>query len=66
MELLGFLPQISIAQDKEVQQFVTKQRLFGRGLGWIDCHLLAACRLHGSELYTLDRALMTAFKEIAD
>ncbi len=34
----------------------------GRGLGWIDAHLLASTRLDGETLWTLDGALKKAAK----
>jgi hypothetical protein len=65
MTLLGYLPQIKTATEKEVQDLVREHRLFGRGLGWIDCHLLASALLQGADLYSKDHALTKAFQEIA-
>ncbi len=62
-ELLGLLhglPQAHVAEHQEVLSFVENQRLYGRGLGWIDAHLLASALLSGSALWTLDRQLSTA------
>ena len=39
------LPQASVASDVEVMHFITRYRLFGRGIGYVDAHLLAAVRL---------------------
>jgi predicted nucleic acid-binding protein len=65
MTLLGYLPQIKTATELEVQELVQKHRLFGRGLGWIDCHLLASTLLQGSDLYSNDKALTKAFQDLA-
>jgi predicted nucleic acid-binding protein len=65
MNLLSYLPQIKTATDEEVQQLVRKRRLFGRGLGWVDCHLLASSLLQGADLYSKDRALTEAFQHLS-
>jgi len=55
--LLKELPTTTIAQHDEVLQFVDQQKLYGRGLGWIDAHLLAAARLDHLSIWTLDKPL---------
>jgi hypothetical protein len=48
------------ATDSEVLEFIARQFLFGRGIGYVDAHLLAAVRLTpGSWLWTLDLAWTT-------
>lgn len=69
-EILGLfarLPQARVAEHHEVMAFVTGQRLHGRGIGWLDAHLLAAALLSRAALWTLDRPLarMTATLGIA-
>jgi len=62
---LGSLPRASVASDQEVMQFITRHRLFGRGIGYVDAHLLAAVRLSpGSALFTRDRRLMAAAEQL--
>jgi len=52
------LPRTSVADDKEVLAFIEAQRLYGRGIGYIDAHLLAAVQLTpGARLWTRDRRL---------
>ncbi len=55
--LLHALPQAQLAEHHEVLAFIENVRLYGRGLGWIDAHLLASTLLSGSPLWTLDRRL---------
>ncbi len=55
--LLSSLPTVKIATHSEVLHLIEKQRLFGRGLGWIDVHLLASALLSGVALWTADRKL---------
>ena len=52
------LPQATVASDEEVLRFIGRQALFGRGIGYVDAHLLAAVRLTaGASLWTRDRRL---------
>jgi hypothetical protein len=60
LPLLTALPQAPLADHEEVLTFVDSHRLAGAGLGWIDAHLIAAARLSGSALWTLDRRLAAA------
>ena len=39
---LAALPKATRASDDEVVRFVEDRKLWGRGLGWMDAHLLAA------------------------
>jgi predicted nucleic acid-binding protein len=64
LRLLKQLPSIPSAQHEEVMNLVEMNRLHGLGLGWIDMHLLAAARLGACELYTLDRKLGEAAKQL--
>jgi predicted nucleic acid-binding protein len=41
----------------EVAAFVRAQRLHGRGIGWIDAHLLASALLSNVPLWTADERL---------
>jgi hypothetical protein len=59
--LLSSLPQAVIASDAEVLHFVDANALHGRGVGYIDAHLLAATRLTaGARLWTRDKRLQGA------
>jgi predicted nucleic acid-binding protein len=52
------LPPAVVATDAEVLGFIDHHALFGRGVGYVDAHLLAAARLTaGAELWTNDRRL---------
>lgn len=53
------LPQIQVASDAEVLHFIDEWALFGRGIGYIDAHLLASLRLtQGTRLWTRDHRLL--------
>jgi|SRR5207302_10486103 len=60
---LAALPQVSVAAHEEVLAFVDARRLMGRGLGWIDMHLLAAATVAKIPLWTSDRRLAAVATE---
>jgi len=52
------LPQATVATDDEALHFIDSNALFGRGIGYVDVHLLAAVRLTpGTRLWTNDKRL---------
>jgi predicted nucleic acid-binding protein len=57
LTLLGSLPAAAGAEPDEVLHFVGLERLSGSGIGWVDAHLLCACRLAGWRLWTADKPL---------
>jgi predicted nucleic acid-binding protein len=58
LEALSDLPRAVVATDGEVLHLIDRHRLFGRGVGYIDIHLLAAVRLTaGAALWTHDKRL---------
>lgn len=60
LELLQTLCTCPVATHEEVLSFIEAHHLMGRGLGYIDMHLLASAKLSGIPLWTLDRPLMAA------
>jgi len=58
--LLDALPTAIVATHEEVLAFLDSHRLYGKGLGYVDIHLLASARLSHAKLWTRDKALMTA------
>lgn len=55
--LLQSLPRLAAATDEETLFFIEKQQLMGRGIGYIDAHLLAAAVIRGARLWTKDKSL---------
>jgi predicted nucleic acid-binding protein len=45
LDLIGDLPQVSTAVDQEVLYFIEQHELMGKGIGYIDAHLLASVAL---------------------
>ena len=63
--LLAALPKAVVASDDEVMAFIERFSLFGRGIGYVDAHLLASARLSGSMLWTRDKRLKSAAEELS-
>ncbi|MGH7665013.1 MAG: type II toxin-antitoxin system VapC family toxin [Gemmatimonadaceae bacterium] len=60
LSLLGKLPVVPVASDAEALEFIERRSLMGRGIGYIDVHLLASAVLSGTtRLWTRDRRLAT-------
>ena len=58
LNALANLTHASVATDLEVLHFIERHALFGRGIGYIDAHLLAGVQLTaGAELWTNDKRL---------
>lgn len=53
------LPQVLVASDDEVMLFIEGHKLMGKGIGYVDMHLLAATLLSDdTRLWTRDKRLM--------
>jgi predicted nucleic acid-binding protein len=58
LTLLGDLPFGPVASDREVLYFIEQHALMGRGIGYVDAHLLASVALGDSvRLWTRDKRL---------
>ena len=57
LALLGSLPSAAIADHEEALICVDTNRLAGRGIGWVDVHLLASALISRVPLWTFDRRL---------
>ena len=60
LALLASLPGVPALRDDDVIRFVDVRRLMGKGLGWVDVHLLAAAVVSRERLWTKDRRLSDA------
>ena len=61
---LNALPPAKLASSAEVHQLIEDRRLWGRGLGWVDMHLLASALLSHCGFWTLDKRLGAAAAEL--
>lgn len=57
LSALAALPHAPVAIHDEVLAFLESHRLMGRGLGWVDVHLLASAKLAKLPFWTLDKRL---------
>lgn len=58
LALLDLLPQVRVAQTKELRFMIEAHRLYGRFIGVIDAHLIASALLDSSTLlWTRDQQL---------
>ncbi len=65
MDALTLLPQVVRASHNEVMHFLQAERLFGKGIGDVDLHLLASTRLTpGATLWTKDKLLRSLASEL--
>jgi hypothetical protein len=62
--LLHSLPEAQCIENDEMLFFIDRHKLSGRGLGLIDMHLLASCCLSSYALWTKDKRLFAAAKEM--
>ena len=65
LALLQSLPPVPLATEREVLYFIDTHGLMGRGIGYIDAHLLASSRLAGAALWTRDKRLRAVATELA-
>jgi predicted nucleic acid-binding protein len=63
-ELDGLL-EVKTAQLSKVRRMIEVQRLYGKGIGLIDAHLVASCLITpGTQLWTRDTALKGVAKAV--
>ncbi len=56
-DLLQQLRCIAVAEHDEVMNFIEARRLYGRGIGFVDVHLLAAVAIERCQFWTGDKRL---------
>jgi predicted nucleic acid-binding protein len=65
LDLLRDLPAAVVAEGEEVLGFIERHELHGKGIGYVDAHLLASVALtEGASLWTRDRRLRIAAEEL--
>ena len=58
LAMMQALPAAGIASESDLLAFVEAMRLHGTGIGFVDAHLLASCRMMpGTLLWSRDRKL---------
>lgn len=64
LSLLQALPMSIQAEHDEVMKFIENNHLMGKGLGYIDVHLLAAASLAEVPIWTFDKKLDDVSQEM--
>ena len=65
LELLAALPSAVVATGEEALHLIEQHRLMGRGIGWVDVHLLASVKLtEAAQLWTRDKRLHAVATEL--
>jgi predicted nucleic acid-binding protein len=64
LDALEALPKAPVVAHSAVLAFVERHALMGRGLGWVDMHLLASASASGEKILTRDRRLQVAAREL--
>jgi predicted nucleic acid-binding protein len=62
---LNNLPRTTIADHAAVIDLVETRKLMGRGIGWVDAHLLASALADQYDLWTLDRSLARVAEDLS-
>ncbi len=62
--LFHALPSTPVVEPSEILDFIENNSLMGRGLGYVDIHLLASAIIGNVVLWTLDRRLHKAASEL--
>jgi predicted nucleic acid-binding protein len=60
LTMLKALPEAHLLEHEGVMSFLEARRTYGRGIGWVDAHLLASTLLTGCTLWTFDKPLRRA------
>ena len=64
LSLVAALPQLPTMTSDDAMKFLDAHRLMGKGLGWVDVHLLASVFVSRERLWTKDRRLAEAAHRI--
>lgn len=64
LQRLRRLHATRVAQHAEVFGLIERIPLWGRGIGWVDAHLLASTLLDRLRLWTLDRRLTLVAQDL--
>lgn len=62
--LMDDLPQAVESEHEEVVSLCENRKLYSKGIGFFDAHLLCSALLSGVLLWTLDKRLSAIFREL--
>jgi predicted nucleic acid-binding protein len=66
LKMLEALPTVRVARLEEVREMIEQRRMYSRGIGLVDAHLIASIFLaaRGTLLWTLDKRLRGVAEEL--
>lgn len=64
LKVYDLIHHVVVVPHEEVAAFVRSRKLHGRGIGWIDAHLLASAIVAGTRLWTADERLAKLADEL--
>lgn len=64
LSLLSAMPMATTAEHEEVMRFIETRRLMGKGLGYVDLHLVASAVLSDVAVWTFDKKLDLVCSEL--
>jgi len=64
LSLLRTLKSIDLVLDEEVFILIEERKLFDKGLGFIDIHLLASALIHQVPIWTRDKSLRLVAEQL--
>jgi len=64
LRALARLPCTSVVEHEHVRRLNEEERLYGRGLGWIDIHLVASARAEAHRIWSHDARLERVTRQL--
>ncbi len=64
LDLLQHLPSAVVAEADEILGYIESKKLYGKGIGYVDVHLLASVALAGIKLWTRDKRLREVAQDL--
>lgn len=64
LDLLQHLPMAPVAESAEILGYIERYNLHGKGIGYVDVHLLASAAIGGTKLWTRDKKLLAVARDL--
>jgi predicted nucleic acid-binding protein len=64
LNLLQQLPAAAVAEPEEVLRYIENHNLHGKGIGFVDVHLLSSTAIDGTKIWTRDKRLRNAAEKL--
>jgi predicted nucleic acid-binding protein len=64
LDLLQHLPLAAVAESDEILDYIERHNLHGKGIGYVDVHLLASAAIGETKLWTRDKRLLAVARDL--